>query len=421
MPLPAAIYDEALISPFELPEALAFQDGTRVGAPEEWLERRRAEVMELFESEVYGRVRRPPERLEIVAVRCERGVLDGAATRKQIRIALSNSVDGDTCTAPLDVLLYLPEQRRAPTPVFLGLNFCGNHAVHPDRGIDLNPNWMRNSRELGIADHRAREEHRGVRRGLWPVERLLARGYGLATVYCGDIDPDFDDGYDNGVHPLFRRPGRTFPEVDDPGSIGAWAWGLSRVLDCLAMDDDVDPERVAVMGHSRLGKTALWAGATDERFALVVSNESGCGGAALSRRRFGETVEAINTVFPHWFCDNFRKYNGRENDLPVDQHMLIALNAPRPVYVASAADDLWSDPRGEFLAALHASPVYELLGTDGLTVEALGLEEEELPAVCRPLTGRIGHHLRPGGHGVTHYDWERYMDFADIHMAAPRG
>ena len=167
-----------------------------------------------------------------------------------------------------------------------------------------------------------------------------------------------------------------------------------------------------VVGHSRLGKTALWAGAGDERFAMVVSNESGCGGAALERRNFGETVRRITTVFPHWFCPNFAGWAGRAPEMPFDQHVLLAMTAPRPLYVASAAEDLWADPRGEFLAAVAAAPAWELFGKEGLGTA-------DFPAPDAPVGGSIGYHVRSGAHDLLAWDWERFADFAE--KALPRG
>lgn len=402
---PEHIYQEEKVPNYTLPDPLIALDGQKVTDARTWYTKRRPEILDLFREHMFGYAAPAPTAMKFRTFDLDREALDGRATRKQISVYFTGKLDGPS----MDMLIYLPNKvinKPQSAPLFVGLNFRGNHTVYDDPAIKLSQTWMRPG--TGVSDHRSTEASRGTSASRWAIDMILERGYGLATIYYGDIDPDFHDGYKNGIHPHFENYEGERP-LNAWASIAAWAWGLSRAMDYFCSDADIEHNHVAVLGHSRLGKTSLWAGAQDQRFALVISNNSGCGGAALSRRRYGESVRRINTSFPHWFCDNFKAYNHNESQLPLDQHMLIALMAPRPVYVASADEDLWADPRGEFLSAYHAGPVYELLGQTPLP-------SANMPPLDKPVQKTVGYHVRSGRHNITDFDWKAYLDFADKHF-----
>jgi hypothetical protein len=364
-------YDEARVPPYTLPDLLAGRSG-RVATAAQWTARR-DEILALFHDTVYGRAPGRPEHLDFAVVEENPRAMDGAATLRRVAIASRQGARRHR----FELTLFLPN-RPGRAPVFLFIN----------------------NRPASLTDPSRKEKS-----GFWPAEQLIARGYGIAAFHYGELAPDDKETFRTSVMALFEATG------DKPaytwGALAAWGWGASRAMDYFETDTRVDAARVALVGHSRGGKAALWAGARDERFAMVVSNESGEGGAALSRRWYGETVERINTQFPHWFTAAYKGYNGRPEALPVDQHMLLALIAPRALYVASAGDDLWADPRGEFLSLAAASPVFALWGDAPIAPEAM-------PPIDTPLvSGRRGYHVRTGEHDLTPYDWDRFADFAD--------
>ena len=402
---PGFNYDEDNVPAYTLPDPLILEDGSRITSSALWIGKRRGEILALFEDQMYGRRPGRPVLKHVSTEAVGSNVLNGKAHRTELVIRYEDvSPDFE-----MRVLMYTPVSE-GPHPIFLGYNFNGNHTIQADPEITLSTKWMRRGNEDGNVNHRATDAARGLSANRWPVETIIDRGYALATVYYGDVEPDHKDGWKDGVRAHIKTDEAGNPlALEDWSAISAWAWGLSLVVDEFGKLPHIDSSKIAVIGHSRLGKTSLWAGAADPRFALVISNNSGCGGAALSRRAFGETVERINTSFPHWFCNNFKQYNANEGALPLDQHMLIALMAPRPVYIASAVEDEWADPNGEFLSGKHAGPVYELFGKTGVGVETQ-------PPVNQPVGDSIGYHIRTGKHDVTDYDWKQYLDFADRHF-----
>jgi dienelactone hydrolase len=366
----------------KLPDVLLATNGTLITTPEAWRTMRRAEVLELFRENVYGRMPiGKPESLKFEITESATNAMEGKATRKQVRIAYR----GPGGAGAIRLVLFVPKERPRPAPAFLLI--CNRSVTNIDPS-------------------------RQIRSDFWPAEQIVARGYAAAAFFNGDVVADKHDEFKSGVHAIFDPPsGR---QSNSWGTIAAWAWGASRVMDYFESDPRIDARHVAVVGHSRGGKTALWAGAEDERFAFVISNDSGSTGAAIARHKKGEQIANINKGFPHWFSENYKRYNGREDALPVDQHMLVALMAPRLVYVASAAEDTWADPTNEFLATVHASPVYELLGLKGVS-------GDKFPPLDSPLhAGRIGYHVRSGKHNLTLYDWQQFMDFADRQLSATR-
>ncbi|MCC7523885.1 MAG: hypothetical protein IT250_03625 [Chitinophagaceae bacterium] len=394
-----ANYDESKLPPYTLPNPLLSPQGKTVTTVKEWEQQQRPYILKLFTEQVYGKIPGKPSGLHFKIT--ESGsALNGKAVRKQVTIYFSEGAD-----APhMNLLLYLPRGRKQ-IPVFVGLNFNGNHTVNEDAAII--PSRYFKKKDEQISDSEAIKSSRGTSASRWPIDEIINRGYGVATAHYYDLEPDHKDGWKEGVRTSMKE--NLHIASNEWSAIGAWSWGLSRIQDYLETDKDVDATQSVLIGHSRLGKTALWAGANDRRFKIVISNNSGEGGAALSRRIFGETIRNLNTSFPHWFIERYKSYNDHPEKLPVDQHMLLSLMAPRPLYVASAEEDKWADPKGEFLSAKNAGPVYALYHLKGIT-------SETMPSVNQPTGEMIRYHIRTGKHDVTLYDWQQYLNFTDHHQ-----
>ncbi|MBE0658295.1 MAG: acetylxylan esterase [Bryobacteraceae bacterium] len=370
---PGINYDESKVPAYELPDALKTSSGARVTSPAMWERQRRGELLEIFRSQFYGRRPETKYIVKFQLVSEVKDAFDGAATGRDMMATVS--IGERKFEFPFTV--FLPNKAKGKAPAVVHIN---NRYPLPVKAV--------------IEKHDP----------FWPVRTLIERGYATASFHTSHVDPDRKDGYDKGIRAFFAN-GQ--PQAADGwGALSSWGWGASRLLDYLATVPGVDATRVAVSGHSRGGKASLWAASEDTRFAIAYSNDSGCMGAAISRRKYGETVEVIAKAFPHWFCSNINKYAGKESDLPVDQHELIALVAPRAVYVASADEDLWADPKGEYGALVAASPVFGLFGKQAVS-------QTDMPALLQPRhVGSTGYHIRPGGHGLDDRDWGFFLDFA---------
>jgi len=367
-------YYEDKVPNYTLPVILTSKDGLEIASSDLWNKIRRPEILELFRKNIFGRVPDTKYSETFKLLNLDSSALEGTATQKEILI----SIESGGKLLSFNLTLFTPNNVKQPVPSFL--------LIDPWFSESNTPRWKQKG-------------------NYWPVEEALARGYGMAIFDASQLDPDNFDNFKNGIHAILDKN----PRPDDAwGTLAAWAWGASRCMDYLVTDRNVAADKIAVVGHSRAGKTALWAGAEDTRFAMVISNESGAGGAALARRRFGETVARLNSSFPHWFCTNYNKYSNNEIALPVDMHMLLALIAPRALYIDCADEDLWGDPHGSYISLYNAVPVFKLLGWNSSIPESMP------PLNKQVISGRVGFHIRDGVHNMLLKDWSWFMDFADI-------
>jgi hypothetical protein len=393
-------YDEEKVGTYTLPDPLKLANGKHVTDAKTWTNQRRPELVRLFEQNQYGRAPERPAKMHFEVTEKAAPAFDGKATRRQVTVYFTADNNGPK----MDLLVYLPAGANKPVPLLLNLGFGANAGAVNDPDIKLGEIWNPREKKKVPAT-------RGGGFGRANVAPLLAKGIGWATFYYGDIEPDFIGGTGLGIRAQYLKPGQTEPAPDEWGAISAWAWGLSRAIDYFETDHDVDAHRIAIMGVSRLGKTVMWEGAHDTRVAAVIASCSGEGGAALSRRIYGETIAHLvaPTRYPYQFAANYAKWANDPRESPVDAHELIALVAPRPVLLQTGSEDGWSDPKGEFLAAVAAEPVYKLFGKQGLGTT-------EWPAAGQPILHDIGYFMHAGGHGTLPSDWDVFIKFLEMHL-----
>ena len=393
-------YDESKTGTYTLPDPLKLNNGKPVHDAKTWTTKRRSEIVEIFETQQYGRAPGRPAAESFDVFDKGTPALNGKAIRKQVTIYLTNDHTGPR----INLLVYMPAAAKKPAPMLLSISFGAVSNAANDPGVKPSDIWDPKTNTRIPAP-----KSKGF--GRLEVEPLLAAGFGFATFYYGDVDPDYAEGFSNGIRSRYLKPGQTVPAPDEWGAVSAWAWGMSRVEDYFETDKSVDATRVAIHGVSRLGKTVMWAGAHDQRFAAVIASCSGEGGAALSHRDYGETVAHLVAPgrYPYQFAANYQKYTGFPETAPMDANMLVALIAPRPLLLQTGDTDFWSDPKGEFLSAVAAGPVYKLLGKDPLDTDVW-------PAAGHPILHDLAYSMHAGGHGMVPSDLDIYIQFLMMHL-----
>ncbi len=394
-------YDESMVGTYTLPDPLKLRNGKEVKNARDWYKKRRPEILKLIETFEYGKCPGKPANLKFSVFDRGTPALNGKAVRKQVTIYFTS----DTSDHKMDLLIYLPAGTNKPVPLFMNISFTANSSIADDPGIKTGSVWGRDGKRVPAQRSTF---------GRLNIDQFLNEGIGVATVYYGDIEPDFAKGIQYGIRGHYLKPGTTWPASNEWGAISAWSWGLSRAMDYFETDKDIDSRRIALFGVSRLGKTVLWTGARDTRFSLVIASCSGEGGAAVARRNYGETIKhmADSTRYFYQFCGNYGKYGNNPGDWPVDANLLVSLMAPRPLLLQTGDTDYWSDPKGEFVAAVSAEPVYKLLGKTGPGVS-------EMPPAGRPILNDLGYYMHAGGHGALPADYKIFIEFIKMHFFKP--
>jgi hypothetical protein len=392
-------YDESLSGSYTLPDPLVFPDGRKVKNAKQWNKERRPQIVSLFEEFEYGKIPATPKNLSFDVFDKGTPALNGKAIRKQVTVYLTT----DTSDHKMEVLIYLPADATGPVPVFFNVSFSPNVSVVDDPGIKAGFTWGSDGKKVPAL--------LTGKFGRMDPNMFLSQGIGFATVYYGDIEPDFADGVKYGIRGYYLKPGQDYPAPDQWGAISAWSWGLSRAMDYFQTDKQIDSKKIALFGVSRLGKTVLWTGCRDTRFGMVIASCSGEGGAAISRRWYGETIDHMThpTRYFYQFAGNWRNYKDDPSKSPVEANMLVALMAPRPLLLQTGDTDKWSDPKGEFVAAAAAGPAYELLGKKSLGTDVY-------PPAGTPILNDLGYYMHAGGHGAMPADYEIFIRFLKMHF-----